>query len=251
MKEQRGVLNLRFLGGSFAITMLCGTAVPVSSQEQIPGSADISVPFEEISNVSAEGIVNYPAAFFQKYQPNTALDMVRQIPGFRINNGGQSRGFGTSSGNILIDDRRPSTKQDGPVAILGRIPAARVERIELITTAVRDIDMQGLPAVANIHLKGEAPMAVRWQTSMGKNFEYDPLEMGGNISLSHSWKDVDYNTGFNLNRFIFSEFSTEELYDGDNVFTEQRLDDRITKGTRGSFNLNECVNLVGADLFSI
>jgi hypothetical protein len=39
-------------------------------------------------------IVNYPASFFDRYQPNTALEIVTQIPGFIINDGDRARGFG-------------------------------------------------------------------------------------------------------------------------------------------------------------
>ena len=232
-----------------AIVSLWGTVGPIAAQQTSTVPTGDSAPQVSIVDSESADIVNYPPAFFQKYRPNTALDMVRQIPGFRIiggrpqgggpqRGGQQQRGFTGSSGNVLIDGRRPSTKQDGPNAILGRIPASRVDKIELIRSAVRDIDMQGNTVVVNVLLIGDAPMAVRWQTSMEKNFEYDPLEMGGNISISHNWKDIEYNTGFNINRFIFSDISTEAIHDGDGVLTEQRFDNGLNKGTRGAINLN-------------
>ena len=33
-----------------------------------------------------EEVVNYPAEFFKRYQPNTALDMIKQVPGFQLPN---------------------------------------------------------------------------------------------------------------------------------------------------------------------
>jgi outer membrane receptor for ferrienterochelin and colicins len=221
---------------------------------------DSSVDDEDFTQFSGEisedGVVNYPAEYFQRYQPNTALDMVRQVPGFRIIGGGpqrggqQQRGFTGSSGNILIDGRRPSTKQDGPFQILSRVPASRVDSIELIRAAVRDIDMQGNTVVVNVRLNGEAPMAVRWQTYTEKNVEYDPLSLGGNISISHNWKGIEYNTGFNINRFIFSDISAEEIRDGDGVLTEERFDHGINKNTRASINLNASTWL-GNTLFQV
>ena len=110
-----------------------------------------------------QGVVNYPATFFARYQPNTALEMVQQIPGFQLDNGSGERGFAASAGNILINDRRLSAKQDLPSSILDRIPASHVERIDLIRGQVRSIDMLGQSVVANVVLRGDVPAAVRWQ----------------------------------------------------------------------------------------
>jgi len=57
-----------------------------------------------------ENIIVYEISFFDIYNPVTALDMVRQIPAFSINSGGNARGFGGNAGNVLINGERPSTK---------------------------------------------------------------------------------------------------------------------------------------------
>ncbi len=106
--------------------------------------------FEEPGASSGE--VNYPASFFDRYQPATALDMVQRVPGFQLNNGGNRRGFGAAAGNILLNGRRPSTKDDLPAAMLTRIPASYVESIELIRGQLRGIDMRGQSVVANCHI---------------------------------------------------------------------------------------------------
>ena len=36
----------------------------------------------------------YASDFFSRYQPRTALDMVRQLPGFLLDDGDNTRGFG-------------------------------------------------------------------------------------------------------------------------------------------------------------
>jgi len=81
----------------------------------------------------------YKPIFFDRYAPQTAADMVAQIPGFtlvggeRFNNGNQARGLGHGDGNLLINGKRPSTKDNGPVALLSRIPAESVERLEILS----------------------------------------------------------------------------------------------------------------------
>jgi hypothetical protein len=54
--------------------------------------------------------VGYDAAYFQQFNPQTALDMVNQTPGFSLNGGDDRRGFSGAVGNLLIDGVRPSTK---------------------------------------------------------------------------------------------------------------------------------------------
>jgi len=181
--------------------------------------------------------VDYPAAFFERYQPNTALDMVNQIPGFQLDDGRSTRGFASSVGNILINDRRPSAKQDLLSEILVRIPASQVERIELIRTQVRDIDLQGQAVVANVILQDIDRAAVRWRGSLRYNFEYGITAEAG-ISASDRWRDIDYNTGIQLRRYTRGDFTRVSVQDGNAEPTETRIDEGDFLGLRGSANLS-------------
>jgi outer membrane receptor protein involved in Fe transport len=101
------------------------------------------------------GVTAYPAAWFQANQPGTALDMVRLLPGFQLQDGDSSlRGFAGTMANILIDGALPASKEEGAETILQRISAAAVLRIELIRPAA-GIDMHGYPLIANI-VRGRA-----------------------------------------------------------------------------------------------
>ncbi len=106
------------------------------------------------------GIGSYPAAFFQENQPVTALDMVRLVPGFRVQAGDSGiRGFSGTVGNVLIDGQLPTSKEESIEQVLGRISASAVARIELIRGAA---DMHGHAVLANVvrirsvSLKGRA-----------------------------------------------------------------------------------------------
>ena len=188
-----------------------------------------------------QGVVNYPAAFFARYQPNTALDMVQQVPGFQLDNGSRDRGFGASVGNILINDRRLSAKQDQPSAILERIPASHVERIDLIRGQAGNIDMLGQSVVANILLRGDVPAAVRWQASVLKNFIDPSLEftdLAMNVSRSDRWRTVDYNTGVTLTRRGTGDEIVVDVLDGVGDLTEERLEEQEEEAYNANGNLN-------------
>ena len=62
----------------------------------------------------------YPEDFSQ-FVPRSALDLVKQVPGFNIDEGGGDRGFGQADTNVLINGRRVSGKSNGPTEALERL----------------------------------------------------------------------------------------------------------------------------------
>lgn len=123
----------------FFFTYTCFTyiifmwALPASAQEPV-----------------AESARSYDRIFFDRYYPQTALDMLRRLPGFTLFEGAALRGFGGSAGNVLIDGARPSTKTLSLEEVLTRIPAESVERIEVIRGAPRAGETVGQSIIANI-----------------------------------------------------------------------------------------------------
>lgn len=100
---------------------------------------------------AAEPVESYPAAFFAPSQPFSALDMIVRLPGFSFDGGDSDvRGLSGASGNVLVDGRRPSSKQEDLETILQRIPASAVRRIELLRPGAPAVDMQGHPLLANV-----------------------------------------------------------------------------------------------------
>jgi len=204
-------------------TLLGIIEIPVAAAQN---TAD-EIPLE--STVAAEQLVEYPAAFFARYQPATALDMVQQVPGFQVDNGSSDRGFIAAVGNILINDVYPSAKQDSPSSILARIPANQVLRIELIRGQVRDIDLQGQPVVVNVILNGDFPAVVRWDLYVRHHSE-GPTKPGVDVSLSDRWGRIDYNAGVRIEREANGETGNDKVFDANGVQIE---DSRISQDSTG------------------
>ncbi|MDH4125197.1 MAG: TonB-dependent receptor [Gammaproteobacteria bacterium] len=122
-------------------TVACGASF---AQEQATDAAAAS------PDQSARGVTVYPASFFTDLGAVSALDMVRQIPGFTFQDADNSRGYAGAGGNVLINGRRPSTKTTRLQQLLQRIPAASVAQVEVILGGTPGYDMQGLPVVANL-----------------------------------------------------------------------------------------------------
>lgn len=204
--------------------------------------AQQATPSTAPEGAASDEVVDYEASFFRRYSPNTALDMIRQVPGFQLDDGDASRGLGAASGNILINDRRPSAKQDLPSEILSRIPASQVLKIELIQGQVRDIDLQGQSVIANLILKADSPAAISWDASWRYNFDFKSTFEGG-ISISDQWHEIDYNAGIDLRYFTRGDFTFQDKLNGDEELIEKRTDYYFADGIRGAANLNTASTL--------
>jgi hypothetical protein len=102
------------------------------------------------SDVPGDRVV-YEAAFYAAFAPRTALDMVRQTPGFVLAEEEElRRGFAGAVGNVLIDGRRLSAKSQTSSDVLTRVPANEVLRIELLRGSEVAGDASGAALLANI-----------------------------------------------------------------------------------------------------
>jgi hypothetical protein len=183
-------------------------------------------------------VVEYRADYFDRYRPNTALDIVRQIPGFQLDDGDSTRGFASSVGNLLINGRRPSTKEELISKTLARIPANQVERIELIHGQAEGIDRQGQSVLANVYLRTDIPASGRWQFWMMYN-NTAPFKPGANLSISDRWREIDFNAGIDLERDTSGWYGTERVFDENGVLIVSSTDVSTEKGFRlNSLSLN-------------
>ena len=123
---------------------------------QVAEQAAVAAPSPPVSTASAKGVIAYPPSFFAESQPVSAYDMVLRVPGFAFDKGAAVRGLAGSGGNVLVDGQPPVSKTDGLDDILKRIPAAAVERIELVRGGAPGIDMEGRTILANVVRKQTA-----------------------------------------------------------------------------------------------
>lgn len=136
----------------------------------------------------------YAAAEFARYAPRNALEMLRQVPGFVIREATQERGFGQASGNVVINGERISGKSNDVLDALARIPAANVERIEIVDAAT--LEVPGLSGqVANVMAKaGGISGQWSWRPEV-RAYYTDPLRTRGDVSITGSRGAVQYTLG--------------------------------------------------------
>ena len=152
-----------------ALMLSAGAAFAAPSDtpaQEVAQSPQPTGPTNEAPLVDANqrGVLVFTPDFFTAMQPNTALDMVERVPGFRLNDGDGGRGFEGAVGNTLINGARPASKNDTGSNALFRVPANQVERIELIRGGAPGVDMQGYSLVVNVVLKSNASSEHIFQT---------------------------------------------------------------------------------------
>ena len=163
---------------------------PAFAQTTLDADCDAALP------CTIDDRVIYPPAFFSQYNPITALDMVRRVPGFSIDSGDNVRGFGGAAGNVLINGQRPSTKSASIFDTLSRIGAGNVERIELIRGGTGGLDVSGQAVVVNVVRKsGGGREPAPWEFSLIKRRPDGGVRPTGEISYSGKIGDTKYTVG--------------------------------------------------------
>ena len=192
--------------------------VPAAALAQQTGDAP---PPSAPSPATVEGSRTYTPEDFTRFAPRTALDMLRQVPGFIILEVSEERGLGQASGNVLINGQRISGKSNDPVTELSRISAANVVRIEIVDGAT--LNIAGLSGqVANVIVKA---------TGMKGQFEYrpefrarntDPLFTRGNVSVSGETGPIGYTIGLRNDASRGGASGPTTIFDGLGAKTDFR-----------------------------
>jgi outer membrane receptor for ferrienterochelin and colicins len=141
--------------------MTASNLLPIPAQAQTVALSSLQPRLENGRQI-------YEADQFSRFNPRTALDMVRQVPGFTIDTGDDDeRGLGQADENVLINGARISGKNVDAVTFLGRISAATVVRIEIVDGAT--LSISGLSGQV-LNLVTSSSEASR----IGGNFKWDP-----------------------------------------------------------------------------
>ncbi len=144
------------------------------------------------------GRQNYEAAQFARFNPRTALDMVRQVPGFTIDTGDDDeRGLGQADENVLINGARISGKNIDAFTFLGRISASNVVRIEIVdgaTLSISGLSGQVLNLVTRADEAGGLHGNFKWQPQWrraGSNWFAGEASVSGKLGKGDFTLSID------------------------------------------------------------
>lgn len=176
-------------------------------------------------NGNDETTLTFQPHFFADANPATVIDMIERLPGFQLDEGDNLRGYGTSVGNVLLNGARPVSKRETLSSVLGRIPAGRVERIELIRSGARGFEMGGHEVVANVVLS-DATFSDHSLTADANLFRGGPRLYGGRYDFTTLRGGQEYH--FQLGRdFTYTDSSgtgrSVRLDADGNVLSDERM----------------------------
>lgn len=208
----------RLMASVFALT---GAAYAQTAPTALPAQTDCA-PTPQCSAIAPDansGRVSYEASHFAQFNPQTALDMVRQTPGFTLDGGDGRRGFSGSVGNILIDGLRPTAKGQSIDSILARIPVNQVLRVEVLRGAEVAGDASGQAVLLNIVRAPTAGSGV-YEVGLEYSGQYqDRITPRADIGYNGRSGQLEWGVGFRLltqNRDLVGE---RRFYDAADTFT--------------------------------
>lgn len=189
--------NYRLLMSGASVLGAILLAPAVSAQDE-----DSPAHLEGSVIIDGQGQVYTPEDFAQ-FAPRNALDMVRRVPGFTINDGNQGqRGLGQANQNVIVNGERFSSKSDSLRDQLSRIPADDVVRIEIVDG--NSLDIPGLSGqVANIVYKVSATAGqFTWRTGFRAHNTEAQL-YGGEASITGRTGALNYTLAVSNNNDRF------------------------------------------------
>lgn len=194
-------------------------AAPIAAQET--GDAP---PPQPTLPATAEGARSYAPADFARFAPKTALDMLRQVPGFTIQAPDPNdlrRGLGQAQTNVLINGRRFSGKSNDVVTEVGRISAGNVARIDIVDGAT--LDVPGLSGqVANIITAAKGVSgSFAWRPQF-RPYTDQTRFTNGEASISGAFGSVDYTLSIGNDSDIGGEIGPEIVFTPDGTIIDRR-----------------------------
>ena len=188
-------------------------APPATTPEAPPSAPLKTVPLTtsagETQQTLNDGNQIYGPAFFAQYNLSNAEDMLRRIPGVtaildNIGTNNQARGLGAGGDQILINGKRMASKQTDATAVLRRIRATTVDRVELLRGTSADTGVLSEGLIVNIVLKAGASATGGGQGNFEFNQRFDNegwRDVDGLVSWSDSFGKLSYTLGYEKNLF--------------------------------------------------
>ncbi len=194
-----------------------------AAQPALANSSAAAPQFEEtrtdLEPRAENGRQIYEAAQFTRFAPQTALDMVGQIPGFIISQVSTDRGLGEASQNVLINGQRITGKSNDAQTALSRIAASSVIQLEIADAAT--LNVSGLNGqVLNVvtkpdSLQGNFAWRPQWRRRV------DDFWLNGEVNISGKLGKGDFTLGLsNKDGFRGGGWGYEDVRDanGDRLF---------------------------------
>ncbi len=232
----RGVKRLSIAAVAFA-------ASPALAQEAAAPAAPATIGSQS----------SFPAAFFARFSPKTAYDMLVQVPGFTIRTATTERGLGQASENVLINSERVADKSGGAVQKLRLTDSSSVERIDLVDAAQLGIaGLSGL--VANVILKKDVggKGQFTWQPEARAHYSH-PNFFRGTVSYTDREGPVEYTLSVDNSVASRGAYGGPDdlIYDSGGTLIERRVGRLFSDFDQPKMRVGTKIDLPGSSVANL
>lgn len=158
----------------------------------------------------------------------TALDMIRKVPLLSVDGNDAIKLRGNDNYKILINGKESAMMAKNPSDVLKSMPAANIEKIEVITTPPAKYDAEGLAGIINIITKKNADQGYNVSINTGYNNIYGER---ANVNLTVKQGKFGFSgyAGYNYRPMQTTSFENRTTFDG----LKTSLDQVGTRGNSG------------------
>lgn len=180
-------------------TALCLLFLAHEAVAQIDPVTQVEATSTGIVPLVVNGKSIYTPEQFARFAPQTAADIVAQIPGFAVTQVSNDRGLGEASQNVLINGQRITGKGNDAMTVLRRISVGSVTSLEIVDAAALDIS----------GLSGDVLNVIAEQGTIQGNYAWRPVfreQVGtlwptGEVNVSGKSAIGDFSLGFRWDGF--------------------------------------------------
>jgi outer membrane receptor protein involved in Fe transport len=203
--------------------------IPVSFSNQLfdAGIIKIKPTIGSLSNIIIEGKkapVNFKvdrqvfnASQYSNATNGTATDLLKNLPSVSVNGLGEISLRGSTSFLVLINGK---PTQGDVLFILGQLPAASIENIEIISSPGAAFDADGKAGIINIVTKSNIQDGWMIQTSTmtgtpplnDYNNDRNPTRFNIDLNAGYKKNKLEFNVGFNHLRNDISGYREGDVY---------------------------------------
>jgi hypothetical protein len=174
----------------------------------------------------ASRVTTFDAKFFSTFAPRNAFDIVQRVPGFALDQGNSDvRGFSGAAGNVVINGARPSSKAEGLVTTLSRIPASSVVRVEVGPGELYGSDYSGKSQVLNLVLSAGGGMEANLTLAAKRIYTgYVNTDTSGSAQWKTGQSTFNLSGGTGRNRQVEEGYDfVDELPSNDRLETRRKI----------------------------
>ncbi len=163
------------------------------------------------------------------------LELIRQLPGFRVTPDGLITVNGHPGVNILIDGKPTFLSAEDLASLLNGMPSTEVQKVEIMTNPPAKFDAEGTGGIINIVRKRNHADGLNASVTATLG-EGNYPRYTGSVLVSYKTKRINVyvNDGYSYTKSLFGRDVRADILDGNSLLTQQVSISKEVTGNRAN-----------------